>query len=71
MRTVWKSPSPSANTMPETSDDFPKSAFDTRSPYTFDFDISQRGKLLWLRLRRENNRGEKGPWTDIIKAIIP
>jgi hypothetical protein len=59
------------DTAPATDDDFTKSAFDTRSPFIFDFDISLRGKTLWLRLRWENNRGEKGPWSEIFSVIIP
>ncbi|MDR1282159.1 MAG: hypothetical protein LBK99_15265 [Opitutaceae bacterium] len=59
------------DTAPTTDADFTRSAFCTRSPFTFDFDISQRGKTLWLRLRWENTRGEKGPWTDIFQVIIP
>ncbi|RRJ94628.1 hypothetical protein Ga0100231_010030 [Opitutaceae bacterium TAV4] len=58
-------------TEPTTGDDFNRSSFDTRSPFTFTFDISERGKTLWLRLRWENTRGEKGPWSDIHKIIIP
>jgi hypothetical protein len=59
------------DTAPASDDDFTKSAFDTRSPFVFDFDLSQRGKTLWLRLRWENNRGEKGPWSEIYSVIIP
>jgi hypothetical protein len=59
------------DTAPTTDDDFTKSVFDTHSPYTFDFDLSQRGKTLWIRLRWENNRGEKGPWSEIFSIIIP
>jgi hypothetical protein len=26
---------------------------------------------VWLCLRRENTRGEKGPWSEVISAIVP
>jgi len=47
------------------------SAFDTRTPYTLEFDDAQRGKTVWICLRWENTRGEKGPWGEVISAIIP
>ena len=47
------------------------SAFDTASPYTLEFNETDRGKSLWLCLRWENTRGEKGPWGEIVMAIIP
>ncbi|MDR1284494.1 MAG: hypothetical protein LBK99_27335, partial [Opitutaceae bacterium] len=58
-------------TAPLTDADFTRSHFATRSPFTFDFDIADRGKTLWLRLRWENSRGKKGPWTDVYQVIIP
>ena len=47
------------------------SAFDTASPYTFTFDETERGKALYLCSRWENNTGGKGPWGEIVKAIVP
>jgi hypothetical protein len=47
------------------------SGFDTRSPFTLEFDDDQRGKTVWLCLRWENTKGEKGPWSEIVSAIIP
>ncbi|RRJ99165.1 hypothetical protein Ga0100230_013120 [Opitutaceae bacterium TAV3] len=48
-----------------------RTAFDTRSPLTLDFDESERGKTVYFCLRWENTRGEKGPWSPIYSAIIP
>ena len=56
---------------PVTTDDMKRSDFSTRSPYTFVFDENQRGKTIWFRLRWENTRGHKGPWSEIYVAIIP
>jgi hypothetical protein len=52
-------------------DELINSAFDTRSPFTLDFDESQRGKTVYFCLRWENTTGEKGPWSEIVSAIIP
>ena len=47
------------------------SAFDTGTPYMIDFEDAQRGKRVWICLRWENTRGEKGPWGQMVNAIIP
>jgi hypothetical protein len=47
------------------------SNIDTNSPYTLVFENDQRGKKLYIALRWENTRGEKGPWSNILSAIIP
>jgi hypothetical protein len=56
---------------PVSVDDLKNSAFDTASPYTFTFDDPERGKALYICPRWENNKGDKGPWGKIVKAIIP
>jgi hypothetical protein len=53
---------------PET---MPHSTFDTHSPFELTFRDEQRGKTVWLCLRWENTRGEKGPWSEVISAIVP
>jgi hypothetical protein len=47
------------------------SAFDTRSPFTLEFEGHERGKTVYFCLCWENTRGEKGPWSEIQSAIIP
>ena len=56
---------------PSSVEDLTKSAFDTASPYTFTFDEADRGKALYICPRWENNKGDKGPLGEIVKAIIP
>ena len=56
---------------PVSVEDLIKSAFDTASPYTFKFDEPERGKALYICPCWENNKGDKGPWGEIYKAIIP
>jgi hypothetical protein len=55
---------------PQSVEDLIKSAFDTASPYTFKFDESDRGKVLYICPCWEN-KGDKGPFGEIYKAIIP
>jgi hypothetical protein len=47
------------------------SSFDTRTPFTLEFSGHDRGKTVYLALRWENTRGQKGIWSEIRKAIIP
>jgi hypothetical protein len=56
---------------PSSVEDLKNSAFDTASPYTFTFDEPDRSKALYICPRWENNKGDKGPWGEIYKAIIP
>ncbi|MHB9291850.1 hypothetical protein Holit_00936 [Hollandina sp. SP2] len=56
---------------PSSVEDLKNSAFDTASPYTFTFDETERGKALYICPRWENNKGDKGPWGEIYKAVIP
>jgi hypothetical protein len=56
---------------PASVEDIKNSAFDTASPYTFTFDETDRGKALYICPRWENNKGDKGPWGEIVKAIVP
>ena len=52
-------------------EDLIHSAFDTRSPFTLNFQGEERGKTVYFCLCWENTRGEKGPWSEIQSAIIP
>jgi hypothetical protein len=47
------------------------SIFDTASPAILNFNSSDRGRAVYLVLRWENTRGEKGPWTDIYAVFVP
>jgi len=56
---------------PVSDDDLIHSDFSTRSPHIFVYDMQQRGLTVYFRLRWENNRGIKGPWSPTVSAIIP
>ncbi|MDR3181153.1 MAG: hypothetical protein LBT61_04405 [Prevotellaceae bacterium] len=47
------------------------SSFDTHTPFTLEFEGHERGKTVYFCLCWENTRGEKGPWSEIVSAIIP
>jgi hypothetical protein len=47
------------------------SSFDTRTPFTLEFEGHECGKTVYFCLCWENTRGEKGPWSKIVSAIIP
>jgi hypothetical protein len=55
---------------PLSVDELIHSEFSTRSHHTITFDESLRGKTIRFCLRWENNRGQKGPWSEIYSAII-
>jgi hypothetical protein len=59
------------DTPPQSIDELTHSSFDTHTPFTLDFDESQRGKRVYFALRWENTRGQKGPWSEIVSAVIP
>ena len=56
---------------PASYNELAHSVFDTRSPYTFQFDLADAGKRFYCCLRWENTTGQKGPWSEIQSAIIP
>ncbi|MDR1372418.1 MAG: hypothetical protein LBJ17_04740, partial [Dysgonamonadaceae bacterium] len=56
---------------PSSYEELIHSAFDTRSPYVFEFDLPYSGKRLYFAMRWENTRGEQGHWGKIESTIIP
>jgi hypothetical protein len=47
------------------------SRFSTRTPLRLTFSGHERGKTIYFATRWENTRGVKGPWSEIMDAIIP
>jgi hypothetical protein len=56
---------------PKSRDELVHSVFDTHSPITWQFDLKDAGRTLYVCGRWENNTGQKGPWSDIQSTIIP
>ncbi|MDR1681460.1 MAG: hypothetical protein LBS12_06745 [Prevotellaceae bacterium] len=52
-------------------EDLRHSDVDTNSPYTLIFENDQRGKTIYFALRWVNTSSKKGPWSEILSAIIP
>jgi hypothetical protein len=55
---------------PTDIDELIHSALDSASPFHIDFTEEQRGKRVYLCLAWQNPKGEKGPWSEIISALI-
>lgn len=43
----------------------------TRSPCRLAFAPEERGATVWLAARWQNRRGELGPWSEIVSAVVP
>jgi hypothetical protein len=59
------------DTPPVNHADLTRSTLATRTPHTLEFAEEERGKTLYIALCWQNERGEKGPWGEIMSAIIP
>jgi hypothetical protein len=60
-----------SDTKPETYEELTESEFSTRAHHSKVFGPKQRAKKLYSAFRWENEKGEKGPWTDFYETIIP
>ncbi len=58
-------------TPPVDPDDYEFVAVDTKTPYLMEFDPAQAGQTAHWVARWVNTRGERGPWSDVVSAIIP
>ncbi|MDR0644959.1 MAG: hypothetical protein LBG05_08700 [Treponema sp.] len=57
---------PPANTSALTS-----SVLATRTPHTMEFAEEERGKTVYVALQWQNTKGQKGPSSEILWAIVP
>ena len=55
---------------PKDDSDFLYQSIDTKSPYTVSFSVAEIGKLVYYRMRWINKRGQTGPWSSTISAIV-
>jgi hypothetical protein len=56
---------------PPLAEDLRHSTFTTRMRMVHTFTEAERGKRVYFVARWESNSNKKGPWSDIISAIIP
>jgi hypothetical protein len=43
----------------------------TRTPHTLEFTEEERGKTVYVAICWQNEKGERGPWSEIENAIVP
>jgi hypothetical protein len=43
----------------------------TRTPHILEFTEEERGKTVYVAICWQNEKGEKGPWSEIESAIVP
>ncbi|MDR1216251.1 MAG: hypothetical protein LBK25_06190 [Treponema sp.] len=56
---------------PANAGDLRHSVFRRKVSEVFDYDEVDRGKRIFYAACYENAKGESGPWSDIVEAIIP
>jgi hypothetical protein len=48
-----------------------RSLLATRTPHTLEFSEEERGKTVYVAICWQNEKGQKGPWSEIENAIVP
>jgi hypothetical protein len=56
---------------PARPEDLGRNALASRTPYAIEFDETQRGKTVYAALCWENEKGQRGAWSEIQSAIVP
>jgi hypothetical protein len=67
VRYVWEI----RDTAPTNAGDLRSSVFHRKVVEVFDYTEEDRGKKVFYAACYENAKGEAGPWSDIVEAIIP
>jgi hypothetical protein len=67
VRYVWEI----RDAAPANADDLRHSVFRVKTTEVFDYEEGDRGKRVFYAACYENAKGEAGPWSDIVEAIIP
>jgi hypothetical protein len=56
---------------PERPTDLAEHTMASRTPHILEFDEAERGKTVYIALCWQNERGIRGPWTEMQSAIVP
>ncbi|MDR2809489.1 MAG: hypothetical protein LBB84_02890 [Tannerellaceae bacterium] len=56
---------------PPHPDALSRSLLATHTPYTLEFVEEERGKAVYVALRWQNEKGQKGPWSEIESTVVP
>ena len=59
------------NTPPASIADLNRSVLATRTPHIIEFAETERGKTAYIAICWQNEKGEKGPWSEIENVIVP
>jgi hypothetical protein len=59
------------DTPPTSINDLTRTALATHTPFTLEFTEEERGKTVYVALCWQNERGERGPWSEIESTFIP
>jgi hypothetical protein len=57
--------------VPEQPEDLSRHALASRTPYAIEFKEKERGKTVYVALCWENEKGQRGPWSEVQAAIVP
>jgi hypothetical protein len=56
---------------PADPDALTRSVLATRTPHILEFTEEERGKTVYIAICWQNEKGQKGPWSEIESAIVP
>jgi len=59
------------DTPPAIQEDLPRNVLATHTPFVLDFVETDRGKTVYISICWQNEKGQKGPWSNIEKTIVP
>jgi hypothetical protein len=64
---VWDTP----DAPPERPADLGEHTMASRTPHIIEFDDTRRGKTAYIALCWQNERGIRGPWSEVQSAVVP
>jgi hypothetical protein len=56
---------------PELPTDLAHHTMASRTPHVLEFPETDRGKTVYIAIQWQNERGNTGPWSEILSAVIP
>ena len=59
------------DTPPADPDALTRNVLATRTPHILEFTEEERGKTVYVAICWQNEKGQKGPWSEIHSAIVP
>jgi len=64
---IWAAP----DSPPASHAELTRHAMASRTPHALAFDETERGKTVYVSAAWQNERGNLGPWCDMLTAIVP